>query len=133
MTGRRRASKRASPLSTTTAGAACERFAGHQERINTTPVSGCQRCLERNVALFLLRVLIALVIQMFERRDQLSSRLARINNLVDKAAAGGNIRVRELLAELLHSFGSSGGPIRRAIELALVQDVHGPLGPHDRD
>src|SRR6185312_14641615 len=56
---------------------------------------------EWNVAVLLGRIAIAFRAQRFERIDQARTRIARIDDVVHVAAAGGDVRMRELLAILV--------------------------------
>src|SRR5262249_50664071 len=77
--------------------------------------------LERYVAVLLRRVLVALVVEVFQGGNQPPAGIARPDDFVDEATAGRNIRVGELLPELRHLVGASRGRIARRIELPLVQ------------
>src|ERR1700730_18578456 len=79
--------------------------------------------LQGNVPVLLQRVLVSLVLEVLERGNELSACFPRPDDLVDEAAAGRDIRVRELLAELLHFFGSNRRAIGCDVQLALVQNV----------
>ena len=52
--------------------------------------------------MLLRRVLVALVLEVLQRGDEFASRLAWTNDLIDEASARRDVRVGELLAELLH-------------------------------
>ena len=56
--------------------------------------------LQRDVAVLLGRILIALVAQHGKRRDQLSSRETRLDDLVDVSPLGGDVGIGELLLVL---------------------------------
>src|SRR5438132_12983559 len=56
---------------------------------------------ERDVPMLLRRVLIALVFEVLESGNQLATRLSGMNHFVQEAARGGDVRIRELRAELL--------------------------------
>src|SRR5437867_3401143 len=82
------------------------------------------RALERNVAMLLGRIAVALAGERGERVDQARPRVARVDDVVQIAARGGLIGVREFIAvfrDLL--FG----------RLALVENLDRALRPHHRD
>src|SRR5687767_8820626 len=87
--------------------------------------------LQGNVAVFLGRVLLALVFDRPERLDQLAARFARQDDLVDEAARGRDIRVGELLPELGDLLRAQRRRIGGLLDLALVQNIDRALGPHD--
>src|SRR6266446_7353721 len=87
---------------------------------------------ERNVPVLLRRVLVALVLENFERADEPRPCLLGCDDLVDVAELGGHERVREGLAivgdETLTLAVPSGG-----LDLAAEDDVDRALRTHDRD
>src|SRR4029078_386872 len=91
------------------------------------------RELQRNVAVLLRRVLIALVIQILECRNEFFTSFARPDDLVDESRAGGDIRICEFFTKLLYLLFSSGARIVRRGEFPLVENIDGALGTHHRD
>src|ERR1041384_3158831 len=89
----------------------------------------CNR-LQRDVAVLLGRILVALGLETLERRHELPPRLSRLNHFVDEAAARGHERAGKLLTEFLHLFPPPPRRIGRRVELALVENIDRALGPH---
>src|SRR5688500_6317630 len=89
--------------------------------------------LERNVAMLLRRILVALVIERGQRLHQLGARRARQDHFVDVGAFGGDIRARKSLSELRDFLGAHRRRILRLVDLALVENVDRALGAHHRD
>src|SRR6516225_1410405 len=88
---------------------------------------------ERNIAVFLERVLHPLGLQVSERGNQLAAGLSGVDDFIEEAAARGDIGVCELLTKLADFLGARGNGIRRGVQLAFVEDVHGAFRAHDGD
>src|SRR4051812_34334992 len=107
--------------------------------IGTKPTTEAQRTQrrteesERDVAVFLGWVLVALGLEHLERIDELFAGLARLDDGVDVAALGGDIRIGELVLELFDEFRARLFFVFGFIQLALVDDVYRALGAHDGD
>src|ERR1044072_8361586 len=91
--------------------------------------------LERDVAVLLRRVRVALVLQEFERAYEFRARLRRLDDLVNEAALGCDVRVGELLLELGDACAARGLHVGSLRKLAPVEDAdrafrapHGDLG-----
>src|ERR1700680_2117730 len=65
--------------------------------------------------------------------DQLASRLAGFDDVVDVASFGGDVRVGKTCGVFGHQFLATACGILRHRQVSLVDDVHGRLGSHDRD
>ena len=63
-----------------------------------------RRPLQRNIAVLLRRILVALVLENLQGIDQARTGVARLNDIVDESAAGGDIRIGEGLAILIRQF-----------------------------
>src|SRR5262245_50068636 len=88
---------------------------------------------QRDIPVFLRGVLVALVLEVAQRGDQLAPRFVRTNHFVDEPSPRGDIGVGELLAELGDLLGSHRRRIRGLIELALIENVDGAVWPHYRE
>src|SRR5258705_11081110 len=77
---------------------------------------------ERNVAVLLRRVPVALGLERREPVDQLRARLARTDDLVEEAALRGHERVRELLAVLRDLRRARRGDVGGRVELPPLED-----------
>src|SRR5438309_899507 len=93
-----------------------------------TPNAAIATTLERDIAMLLGRVLVALRLEILERADQLAPRLARPDHLVQKPVRGRDVGIRELLAELLDLLGARLYRIRGGLELPLVENVDRAFG-----
>ena len=89
-----------------------------------TFLKGFMNRLERDVAVLLGGVLVALGGGHLQAGDDLAPRVAGQDDLVDEAAVGGHVGVGELLAELGHALRARGGGIGRLGQLAGVEDVY---------
>src|SRR6185312_3547657 len=88
---------------------------------------------EWNVAVFLRRIAIAFRAQRLERIDQPGTRVARVDDVVHVAAAGGDVRVRELLAILVDLLVGRIARIARRGDLTAKENLDRAGGPHDGD
>src|SRR3990172_513095 len=88
---------------------------------------------ERDVAMLLPRVRVALVSQHLEGPDDPRPRLGRTDYVVDVAAGRGDVRVVDLLLVPGHEPSALGGRVVGVRDLVLEDDVHRALGAHDRD
>src|SRR5439155_10451731 len=90
------------------------------------------RSSERDVPVLLRRVLVALPLEQRQGRDEAWARRRGLDDIVDVAALGRDVRIREALAELRDLFGLE-ALARRGIalftDLALEEDLDGSLGP----
>src|SRR5262249_50731654 len=86
--------------------------------------------LKGDIPVFFGRVLYPFGVEVAQRGDQLAAGLARLDHFVEKSAACGDVRVRELLAELVHLFGAHRRRIPGSVELALIQNVDRTVRPH---
>src|ERR1700736_3118873 len=68
-----------------------------------------------------------------QRADQLSARTTRLDDVVDVAALGGDVRVGELLGVLRHQLSPPCKWICCRSQLSMKHDVDGALRPHDCD
>ena len=68
-----------------------------------------------------------------ERRDQHRACRPRLDHLVDVAALGGVVRVREALLVVGDQLGAARLRVVRLLELLAEDDVDGSLRPHHRD
>src|SRR5207244_4772144 len=87
---------------------------------------------ERNVAVLLWRVLVALGFQRGEAVDQLRARLVRPDDLVDEAALRRHVRIGELLAVLRDLRRARRRDILRRIEFTLVENMERAFAAHAR-
>src|SRR5207247_6334500 len=87
--------------------------------------------LERDVPVFLRRVLVAFAFETPEGRNQFRASLAWTDDLVEEPPRGRDVGIRELLSELRDLFGASAGRIDGFFDFAPVQDVDGAFRPHD--
>src|ERR1043166_1166140 len=78
--------------------------------------------LERNVAVLLRGVLVAFVLEVPERGDQLPPRLARMDHFVDEPARRRRVRIGEFLAELGDLLGAHRGGVGRGIAPGAVAE-----------
>src|SRR3954463_11509606 len=78
---------------------------------------------QRKIPVLLRRIPVALRAQRVERVDQPRACVARVDDVVDVAAAGGDVRVRELRRVLGHLGVHRGGRVVRFGDLALVDDL----------
>src|ERR1019366_8126779 len=92
-----------------------------------------RRRLQRNVAMFLTRRGVHLVLQHAKRADHARAGFARLDHIVDEAALGGDERVGETLAKLFGLLRAHGVPVGGRRQLAAIDNVHGTLWPHDGD
>src|SRR3954468_12240503 len=92
-----------------------------------------RRGSERDVAMLLARVDVALVGEELEGRDEPGPRLGRPDDGIDVAARGRGIRTRELDAVFLHQARPLRVGIRGGGDLVLEDDRHGAVRAHDRD
>src|SRR5947209_13365162 len=81
--------------------------------------------LQWDIAVLFRRVLVPLVAGHRECRDELTSREARLDDLVDVSPLGRDERIGELFLVLVDLL----LPIARR----LIKNAHRPLGSHDRD
>src|SRR4051794_10917147 len=79
--------------------------------------------LERDVAVLALRTGDALGEQRLERRDDLRARLVGDDHVVDVAAFGGRVRVREARLVVVHQLRAALLRGRGARDVAAVDDV----------
>src|SRR5688572_2202385 len=84
-----------------------------------------ERRLQRDVAVLLGRVAVALGLERPERGNQPGARLPRHDDFVDEAALRRDVRIREFLAILGDPGGARRGGVRRRVDLAFVEDVDG--------
>src|SRR5712692_3348822 len=70
------------------------------------PFSPIPSTSQRDNPMLLRGILIPLVFQVPQRANQLAPGVSRTNHLIDEAAAGGDVGIRELLTELLDLFRS---------------------------
>src|ERR1022692_4036439 len=89
--------------------------------------------LQRNVAMFLARRGVHLVLQHAKRADHARASFARLDHIVDEAALGGDERVGEALAKLFGLLRAHGFAVGGRRELAAIDDVHRALRSHDGD
>src|SRR4051794_27304343 len=85
---------------------------------------------ERDVAMLLRRVLLALVLEDLERADDLRSRLLRLDDLVDVAELGGLERIRERAPVLGDEAAPLAVRVLRPLELIPEDDVDRPFRAH---
>src|SRR5579885_1534532 len=88
---------------------------------------------ERDVAMLLRRVLVALVLQHPQRADQPRARVLGQDDRVDVAKLGGLERVREGPAVVLLEALALGGGVGGALDLVAEDDVDRAVGAHHRD
>src|SRR3954470_14656832 len=88
---------------------------------------------ERDVAVLALRARLMLRLQRLERRDELRPCLVRDDDVVDVAALGRRVRVREARLVVVDQALAALVRRRRLLELAAVDDVDGALRAHHRD
>src|SRR5438034_6075452 len=82
---------------------------------------------QRDVAVLAWGVRVALGPQQRQRRRQACARVARLDDLVHVPALRRHVGVGELLPVLADLRLAEGGGVRRALELAAVEDVDGAL------
>src|SRR5215469_3814424 len=87
------------------------------------------RSSQRDVIVLLPRVGELLVAQHVERAAEAAARRARLDHVVDKAAAGSNKGISELLAVFLRA----GIDLRGVAEIGAEDDLDRALRPHHRD
>src|SRR5689334_10208306 len=100
---------------------------------STRRKSGRAPLSERDVAMLLRRVLVALVLEHLERADDLRARVLGLDDLVDVAELRGLERVRERAAVIRDEPLPLGVDVLRALELVPEDDVDRALRTHDRD
>src|SRR5215203_6520026 len=88
---------------------------------------------ERDVAMLLPRVRVALVREELQGADQPRTRLAREDDLVDVAARRGDVRIGERRLVFRYEPATLPGRIGGAGNRLPVDDVHGALRAHDGD
>src|SRR5436305_12730081 len=88
---------------------------------------------EWDVAMFLGRVPVALVLQHLERADQARARAGGLEDLVDVAELGGLVRVGEGAPVVGDQALALGGGVLRPLDLVAEDDVDGAVGAHDRE
>src|SRR5437773_2552620 len=88
---------------------------------------------EGNVAVLLGRVPVPLRAQCLQGVDQTRSRVARIDDVVDVAATGSDVRMRELLPILLDLCVSRLLRIVAVVDVLAEQNLDCALRPHHRD
>src|SRR5262250_3109251 len=88
---------------------------------------------ERDVAMLLRRVLVALVLQHLERADEPRTGVLRLDDLVDVAQLRRLVRVRERAAILGDEPGPGRVLVRGPLDLVPEDDVDRAVGAHDRD
>src|SRR6185503_16401487 len=88
---------------------------------------------ERDVAMLLRRVLVALVREHLERADETGARVLGADDLVDVAELGGLERVGELLPVVGRETLALGLGLLGLLDLVAEDDVDGAVRPHDRD
>src|SRR5581483_7807159 len=88
---------------------------------------------ERDVAMLLGRVLVALVLQHLERGDEARAGVLGLDDLVDVAELRRLERVREPLTVLRDQPGSLGLDVLRLLDLVPEDDVDGAVVSHDGD
>src|SRR5689334_16454168 len=89
--------------------------------------------LERDVAVLLRRILVALPLQRLQRVNQSRTCVRRIDDVVHVAARGGDVRVRKLLRVLVDALFGCGRRIFRLGDLLLEEDLHRALRAHHGD
>src|SRR5437764_15478971 len=87
--------------------------------------------LERNVAVLLRRVRVAFVFEEREGAYELGARLRRLDDFVNEAALGGDVRVGELLLELCGARASRRLFVRSLANLASVENPDRAFRAHD--
>src|SRR5262249_3366669 len=80
---------------------------------------------ERNVAMLLGRIGVALVLEHVERGDQLLARVARLDHLVDVAAAGGDVGIGKRLLIVRDQLLALGLWVGGPLDLVFEEDVDG--------
>src|SRR3989337_4309315 len=88
---------------------------------------------QRNTAMLLGRVGVALVGDHLQGVDQTRARLARFDHVIDVTTRGSDVRVGELLAILLDQLGLPWGGTFGFEQLLAEDNVHGAIRTHHRD
>ena len=83
--------------------------------------------------MLLRRVLIPLGPEHLQRLDQLLAGLARLDDRIDESTIGGYVGVCQALAELFDLLLANRYAIFRAVQFALVDDIHRAFRPHHRN
>jgi len=79
--------------------------------------------------MLLRRVLIPLSLQHLQRLNQFLARLARLDDRINESAIGRHIRIRQPVAKFFNLLLADHFAIFRAIQFALVDDVHRAFRP----
>src|SRR5579863_6408322 len=79
---------------------------------------------QRNIPMLLRRILVPLPLQHGQRLNQFLPRLPRLDDRVHEPTIRRDIRIREPITELLNLLAPHFLPIRRRVQLALVDNIH---------
>src|SRR5689334_9903964 len=94
---------------------------------------GSVTCSERDVAMLLRRVPVALVLEHLERADETRAGVLRLDDLVDVAELRGLVRVGEGPPVLRDEARPSALGVLRLLDLVPEDDVDRAVRSHDRD
>src|SRR5208337_1456928 len=89
--------------------------------------------LQWDQAVLLRRPVIALGLKVFQGLRQVLARIGRLDNIIDQAAASGDVGGREGRAVLLDQLGATRGLVVGCLHLLAEDDLDGAFGPHDGD